>query len=198
MQAALGNAFAHRVRALRATELPCGRFGVPLPSPHVPLYLEKDDHRARTVCPHRPHRVHGIPLACRLWRSEGGWNTTHARGREGGGGKERARTLTILITVPAPTSTAQAEHQERALRKSVRLHKPGSTHVPSVARPLLDTCNWDWVLIQFAPHHGITVHSRRGMFLNVQLVLGGWVGPTLIQRRGAGLSGEETKGTAGH
>ena len=29
---------------------PCGRFGVPLPSPHAPLYLEQDDLRARTAC----------------------------------------------------------------------------------------------------------------------------------------------------
>ena len=33
-----------------ATELPCGRFGVPLPSPHASLYLEKDDLRARPAC----------------------------------------------------------------------------------------------------------------------------------------------------
>ena len=45
-----GNAFAHRVRAPRATELPCGRFGVPLPYPHAPLYLQKDDLRACTAC----------------------------------------------------------------------------------------------------------------------------------------------------
>ena len=38
----------------RATELACGRFGVPLPSPHAPLYLEKD----RSPC---AHGVHGIP-----------------------------------------------------------------------------------------------------------------------------------------
>ena len=34
----------------RATELPCGQFGVPLPSLRTPLYLEKGDLRARTAC----------------------------------------------------------------------------------------------------------------------------------------------------
>ena len=37
-------------RAPRATELPCGQFGVPLPSPHAPLHLEKDNLRVRTAC----------------------------------------------------------------------------------------------------------------------------------------------------
>ena len=49
-----------RLCAPRATELPRGRFGVPLPSPHAPLYLEKDDLRARIACAAFPE----VPRSC--------------------------------------------------------------------------------------------------------------------------------------
>ena len=41
--------YAERLCAPPATELPHGRFGVPLPSPHAPLHLEEGNRRAHTA-----------------------------------------------------------------------------------------------------------------------------------------------------
>ena len=45
-----------RLCARRATELPCGEFGVPLPSPSLP-------REGRSPCAHRVRRVHSILYA---------------------------------------------------------------------------------------------------------------------------------------